>query len=850
MPRITNLKLELQNGTDSTYFATWSFNETARKVVAKSSSITVGCLVKVSSGAKYYNGVTVPSWVISDTWKVIQLEDDRAVLGKNVSGTHNIQSAISTRYLTVNGAKSVSEAVVPKAKSYLDHYQVKWYYATGDGVSFVGGTSDEKVRQSTYNAPSNATSVKVWVRPIAKKKKVNNKEVAYWTASAATKSLNIAGNPPEKPSAPTVKIDSYVITASLENISDPRTDQIHFEVYSGNKRYKTATIKVQTCRATAMFAIVPGTDYRVRCRAINLFGKDKVYGPWSEYSSPAGTIPATPKSIISVKATSETSVQVKWEQVENATSFEVQYTTKKDHFDTSNDVQSLTVESAEYAEVTGLETGQEYFFRVRAINDIGKSSWTEIKSVVIGDKPSAPTTWSSSTTVITGEELVLYWVHNASDSSSQTFAEVEVYYNDRKETYTVENTKPENEKDSTSEYKIDTTTYIEGTKIQWRVRTAGITKQYGEWSVQRTVNVYAPATLSLSLTDNTDTEIDTITSFPFYIKGSTGPSTQMPIGYYVEITANELYETFDQIGERKLVSVGDVIYSRYFDTNEQLLVELLPSSIDLESGISYTIKCTASMNSGLSTDENLIFNVVWEDISYEPDAEIGIDKETYSAYISPYCINELSEPIEDVTLSVYRKEFDGTYTELATGLPALNDTYVNDPHPALDFARYRIVATSKSTGAVSYYDPPGYPVGGTSVIIQWNDEWDTFDTNQEEELETPPWIGSLLKLPYNIDVSDNNNHDVVLVNYIGRKYPVSYYGTHVGSGATWNMVVPKEDKETLYALRRLSVWMGDVYVREPSGSGYWANINVSFSQKHDDLTIPVTLDITRVEGGI
>ena len=64
------------------------------------------------------------------------------------------------------------------------------------------------------------------------------------------------------------------------------------------------------------------------------------------------------------------------------------------------------------------------------------------------------------------------------------------------------------------------------------------------------------------------------------------------------------------------------------------------------------------------------------------------------------------------------------------------------------------------------------------------------------------------------------------------------------------MEIEKSDKETLYALRRLSIWMDDVYVREPSGSGYWANIKVSFSQKHRELTIPVTLNITRVEGGI
>ena len=92
--------------------------------------------------------------------------------------------------------------------------------------------------------------------------------------------------------------------------------------------------------------------------------------------------------------------------------------------------------------------------------------------------------------------------------------------------------------------------------------------------------------------------------------------------------------------------------------------------------------------------------------------------------------------------------------------------------------------------------------------------------------------------------------DVELVEYAGRKRPVSYYGTQLGESATWRVDIDKKDEDTLYALRRLAIWPGDVYVREPSGSGYWANITVSFSQTHKELVIPVSLDIKRVEGGV
>src|SRR5699024_8648280 len=101
---------------------------------------------------------------------------------------------------------------------------------------------------------------------------------------------------------------------------------------------------------------------------------------------------------------------------------------------------------------------------------------------------------------------------------------------------------------------------------------------------------------------------------------------------------------------------------------------------------------------------------------------------------------------------VYRREYDGRFVELATGLVNTNSTFVTDPHPALDFARYRVVAITNDTGAVSYYDVPGYPIDEVGVIIQWDEDWSNFDTTEEDELAEPVWAGSLVRLPYNIDV--------------------------------------------------------------------------------------------------
>lgn len=732
-------------------------------------------------------------------------------------------------------------------KSNTKEYKVKWFYATGDSVWFIGNDGTVTAKQSLYSAPTNAKKVKVKVKPISKTHKVNKKEVNYWVAGWSNeKTYAFSSNPPTTPSVPTVSIDKFKLTAELSNL-DLNATEIEFQIVKNDSKvFNRGTAKITKSSASYSCTISAGAEYKVRCRAI----RGDLKSSWSNYSNNVGTIPTAPSGITTCKATSATSVYLEWKSTKNTTSYEIEYTTKKSYFDGSD--QTTTVSSIEktHYEKTGLTSGTEYFFRVRSVNSIGKSGWSKIKSIIIGKAPSAPTTWSSTTTAVVGEPLNLYWVHNSEDESSQTYANLELYINGSKTVKTIKNTTDEDEKDKTSVYAIDTSNYSEGVKIEWRVRTSGVTLEYGEWSIQRTVDIYAPPTIDLDVLDASSLPLSTLESFPFYISAEASPLSQIPVGYHVSITANSGYETVDNYGNTKNVVAGDEVYSRYFDVTTNLIVELSASNISLENNVEYTITCLVTMDSGLTASATYEFVVLWTENEYEPNAEVSIDEDTLTASIQPYCKDIYGRLIEDIVLSVYRREFDGSFTELADGLLNVSGTYITDPHPALDYARYRIVAKTLSTGTVSYYDMPGYPVNCKSVIIQWDEDWSEFDATEENAMEQQPWSGSMLKLPYNIDVSDSFKPDVALIEYAGREHPVSYYGTQRGVTSTWNMVIAKDDKDTLYALRRLSMWMGDVYVREPSGSGYWANVVVSFNQRHAELTIPVSLSITRVEGGV
>lgn len=800
------------------------------------------------------NGTTVA--------KLVELNDisdpDYIVVGQvlTLSGSASSTKTNNTSRATIKafGLQSNSEntlyATWTWSKSNTENYQTIWYYDTGDSIWFIGSDSTTENKQCTYSIPTNAIRVKFKVKPISKTHTVNDKDVSYWTASWSTEKIyKVSDNPPKQPSAPNVTIEKFKLTAKLENL-DLNATGIQFQIVKNDKSvYKTGTAKIVTNSATYSCNVDAGNEYKVRCRSY----RGKIYSDWSEYSSNEGTIPAAPAKITTCRASSETSVYLAWSASKTAETYEVEYTTKKEYFDGSDQTSSKTGIEFTHYDISGLETGEEYFFRVRATNTDGSSSWSGIKSVVIGKAPAAPTTWSSTTTAIVGETVNLYFVHNPQDESKMKYAEVQYAYTIAGGTGSVTETiegVAEDEDETTYSFALDTSEYIEGNKIQWRVRTAGITLEYGEWSIVRTIDIYAPPTLELAVTDVDGNALETLTTFPFYIAGLPGPNTQVPTGYYVTITANESYETVDNMGDPITINVGDAVYSKYFDISEALVVEMSASNVNLDNNISYTVTCRVSMNSGLTAESSVEFNVAWTDEEYEPNAEIGIDTDDYSASIRPYCEDENGDLIEGVLLSVYRREFNGGFTEIASDIPNTSNTFVTDPHPSLDFARYRIVAKTESTGAISYYDVPGYPVGCTSIILQWNEDWTSFDTSNEDEMEQPTWSGSMLKLPYNIDVSDSFSPDVSHVEYIGREHPVSYYGTQLGETSSWSTDIPKSDKDTLYALRRLAKWMGDVYVREPSGSGYWANVRVSFSQTHCEVIIPVSLDIIRVEGGI
>lgn len=787
----------------------------------------------------------------------------------------------------------------------LDHYDIKWYSFNPAAKKWSDpATSTTKSGVSSISLGAVYDRAKIYVRPVQKKNHKGKKWTGDWYKAAPTKLIGTQAALPADPSVPTVEITGENLSAYIENYETAgATIRFYIVETNGSKtieKYKDARVVYGKAMITD-FKVNAGCYYRVRCRAY----KGTLWSAkYSNYSSDAptgpGKIPEPPVCVAMAIDEEENvmRVNVSWEPApcvgsdEDKDSYEIEYTKNADYFDRSAD----DVSSVESKNITGcvayitISDAGTYYFRVRGVNASGKGAWSEITSVTVGIQPEPPTTWSYSTSVAVGDEIIFNWTHNSADGSIQREAELQltIITEQNEETEPIE-LDPISIEGNVKFYKFDTSdpgegiVLSDGSKIEWKVRTKGVYKDYSEWSIVRGVYIFEQPTVAITMNldelvdpqqegeteeeylarieAETSDAVGKLTSFPLTGEIVAGPSSQFILSLDFTITADSAYTTEDDTGLTLNVAKGDPVYTKRYDNPgvNTIPFELDPGDISLESDVEYIASVTVGMSSGLDATYSLKFLVRYEDDLLDPDAEVVVDPESFTAVIRPYCSDEFGGEINSgAIMRVYRRNYDGTFTRITENeddpvdISVGQGAAITDPHPALDYARYRVVAKSTATGQISYYDVPGEPINSKCIVLNWSEEWRDLENTEDEAIEdiVPDHSASMLILPYNVDVSENNTQDVSLVEYIGRAHPVSYYGTQKGYSASWKCTIPKTDTETLFALRRLARYAGDVYVREPSGAGYWAYVKVSYNIDHNTTSIPVTFDITRVEGGM
>lgn len=799
--------------------------------------------------------------------------------------------------------------------AHVDNYEVFWRYGLSDKSGkpinkYIDTThnvkhiSNNATYQDTFNYPENATWVQVWVRPHEAEDGKYWKYLCPWSPYSKdgqgvwqyVYDYKTPGNIP----TPTIEVDRYkvTVTASIDTIDyDKNASHVQFYVVdkTGNVVKKVlVAIDRSTSTATYSFDGGPGQEYKASARGYNK--ALNIYGEWSSYSSTVLTSPVA-LDITDVRAVSSTSVEIFFSDPRNAAgeSVEIRYTTNENDFLSDSGGQSMTVDvipDVGSIVVEGLETGKKWFFACRVLNDSGSSRWSYSEGITLGLKADPPTTWSNAVTARIGDIITLNWVHNTRDGSHMSSSEIEITVNEGDPTTItvpgVTDTEINDYKD-TGKYELDTTSYTDGSKIRWRIRTKGIIDTYSDWSITREIKVYAPTTMSVKVSKSpTGEALETLDSFPLYVIAEAGPPTQKANGFHISILADQPYQKTDYNGERVWVGKNEAVYSHFFDfdalansvsfddyatvENNVLTLKLMPQDVDFESGQSYTIQASVSTNVGLSADSQTTMSVYWEDQNLYPQADVSVDMDDFTATIIPYAPAIPDTPdgmadyddqegdgnlplLDDVLLSVYRVNYDGTTTLILDGIDNNRSHAVVDPHPALDYARYRVVAIHQGTGSVGFKDVDPVKVGQPGIVIQWDEDWrqDVYTNPYDgQKLEgVSGWSGMMLTLPYNVDSSESSKPDRATVEYVGQEHPTSYFGTQLGETASWSSDIEMTDTERLALLRKLRRYQGNVYVRNSRGIGYWAVVEVSYNIGYGTtMIIPVSVNVTRVRGGV
>lgn len=777
-------------------------------------------------------------------------------------------------------------------------YECKWTIATkvtaNDVVWKTAQTDKVTDKACFFDVPDGVAEVNFTVRALDDE----GKALSGWLDPRKKHKFDVFLI--EKPPAPEVSIQTDKLWASIFDAKGDFGGTVAkfliYNVTQGKTWVTSDWIPIVAGRASWMqdTSKNPGQVFAVRCKIAESAESGAITSEWSDYSTHIVVRPGAP-TITALNAVKDDQgnigVYVEW-KVNGSTSnyatlsHEIEYVAKDPSlFDTSNQAQSVTVEQGNKWTISGITIGEKYYFRVRGITTAvggatgGDASYWSYPPVeiTIGTTPDAPTTWSSSSTVISGEKINLYWNHNTMDGSSETSAILkwrtdDMIDDDGEPLYEYIEKKNESsleDKDKTKVCEFDTNLvgYKEGAEVQWAVCTAGITGEYGPYSETRSFKIFVEPELKLDVSKLiVETYIETdehgipllgedgkyitvdqlfIKQYPISVRALnvTQDDIQNPVTYTIEIQALSQHETVNYRGETVVVAQGETVFTRHYDTNEELVTTISATDVDLTSNVEYSLICTMAMDSGLVSTAFINFIARFDEVEYPVSATILLNQDKFTAIIQPFVLDIVS--FDNIRFSIFRREHDGSFMSIAENFVYTPGVGVTDMHPSLDIPRYRIVATNIVSGTISFADIIGPEFQNKPVVIQWEEDWQNYDYRDEETAQ----VVSCLQLPYNIDVTDTQEAEVSLVNYIGREHPVAYYGTHLNVGGTWNTVIDAEDKETIYALRRLSRWKGNVYVRSPSGIGYWANIKVSFSEKHQEVSIPVTLTVTRVEGG-
>lgn len=769
--------------------------------------------------------------------------------------------------LTIEAGSTVVTArwKYPYGYTYsITGFKVLWYAYGASGpsrawvVSSVTVNKDESTQgwwRSTLEPPqsTDAQHIYCWVAPVASGKWGSGPD---WQKSATVSSPWVSGQiaaAKGQLQAVSASQDGAKVTIEWTPVNEYQRYVNVYRRLNGATDWKLYKSLVKASAGVWSEWLADGSNARYALRAV--LGDKKTLGALTSVEGGA-RFDGKPLACSSLKAQALTSESMKltWKNaghVGASYDFEWSYdgnAWKNGQRDIISE-ETWTVSSATAFTIGGLDSGKRWYARMRRSNDTGSSEWADLVSTVLATRPTAPTMGTLPTSVAVDGSFVASWTHNSEDGSDQSAYEL-----------VVNGTTYSGTTATTRTLRPSTLGVGDGGTVTVKVRTKGVHASWSPYSATQAVHVYAEPSVGLALTaGGADVEGDA-TAFPLRIVAQLPAyvAANHAVAWWAEVVAAESYPTVGRDGSPVTVSEGERLWhvDMPADSGTEvpsegdacnrvcIAVAVGADALRMEPNVSYVARAGCATSAGLRGEDGAAFAWAPSGEVGQPGATLDYDPETLGMVVSVSCVDEDEQPT-GATLAVWRVESGGSTVLVADGL-AHGGTCV-DPHPDFGDCAYRVVATDPATGLQDAMDVATH-VPETAVVVQWGERWDVADEADEVAPGVLSYAGERVRLPFELSLSEEREADMAEVAYLDRRRPVLYVGRALRQECSASGVIDEsEDPGIHWRIRAMLEAGGPVYVREPSGTGFWASVRGTVTPSGPG-TSAVSLRFVRVEG--
>ena len=524
-----------------------------------------------------------------------------------------------------------------------------------------------------------------------------------------------------------------------------------------------------------------------------------------------------------VQADIDNTATVTWDWAdEDATAAEVSWADHADAWESTDEPDTYTVDKSKASRlnVSGLEAGIPWYFKVRLLSevadDVTYGLYSNTVSLNLSSAPSVPSLVMSDQVIDLDGEAIASWVYISNDNTLQKHATIYKYATG---VYT-----PIIQVDSEQSVVISPSElgWIAGDYLL-AVEVESESGRFSSMSDTVAVTVSQPLTCTItqtSLTSKTLTIDGNSVNFPYVLDDMPMTVTVTgagDAGQTILTIKRKNDVSILQPDERLLNGYADEVVCQYVYTGEaQQTITIDDVDGKLNDFANYYIEATVTDDLGRvasdrypNDDPDDFFKVIWDDQAIMPTATAAIIDDEYAKLtITKPAGAQTGDVIDVYRLTSDRPELIAQ--DIAMGNSPV--VYV-DPFPALGAnGGYRFVYKTKNGDTIINDSDFAWldistPCAATSALIDFN--------------------GQRIDLGYNLKITSTWGKDFQETRYLGGSITGDWTAGVSRTGSVDSVVIPVKDPETFMSLRRLAEYEGICHVRTCDGSVITANVDVS-----------------------